>query len=342
MSDVLTATTVKPRLGFLGVGWIGRNRLDAILEDGCAEAAYITDPNPDAKASALASASAARDCAGLDELLESDVDGIVIATPSGLHAEQAIRVLNAGKAVFCQKPLGRTATEAGAVIEAARRNDRLLAVDLSYRHARAMQAVRDLIRSGAIGDIYGADLIFHNAYGPNAGWSRDRRLAGGGCAIDLGVHLVDLLLWTLGRSDVERVSSALFCQGRRLQDALDALEDYAVARLDFSDGTTARLACSWHHPAGKDAVIEISFHGTRGGATFRNVEGSFYDFTAEIRTGAQSEIVVEPPDSWGGRAAVRWAKALAQGRKYDPEIESAEAVADVLDRIYMEAGRPRE
>src|SRR5215212_8605598 len=96
-----------------------------------------------------------------EELLTSDLDGIVIATPSALHADQAIAALERGVAVFCQKPLARTGPETRAVIGAARAADRLLGVDLSYRHTSAMRAVRDLVTSGQIGHVRAVELVFH-------------------------------------------------------------------------------------------------------------------------------------------------------------------------------------
>jgi predicted dehydrogenase len=95
-----------------------------------------------------------------------------------------------------------------------------------------------------------------------------------------------------------------------------------------------RLACSWNLPAGRDAVIEANFHGTRGGASFRNVGGSFYDFVAERFDGTRATPFASPPDDWGGRAAVHWARALADGGAFDPEIERLVEVAAVLDAIY--------
>ena len=128
----------------------------------------------------------------LDDLVDLEVDGVVIATPSAMHAEQSIRALERGAAVFCQKPLGRTAAEVRAVVDAARAADRLLGVDLSYRFTEGMRRVRDLVRSGELGRVYAVDLVFHNAYGPDKPWFYDPALSGGGCVMDLGVHLVDL------------------------------------------------------------------------------------------------------------------------------------------------------
>ena len=153
----------RPRLGFLGVGWIGRHRMQAILETGAVEAAAIADPSPEMAAEAARLAPGAALVATLDDLLDAGVDGVVIATPSALHAGQSVRALERGAAVFCQKPLGRTAAEVRAVVEAARAADRLLAVDLSYRFTEGMQHIRELVRSGGLGRVYAADLTFHNA-----------------------------------------------------------------------------------------------------------------------------------------------------------------------------------
>jgi len=324
----------RPRLGFLGVGWIGRHRMQAIIEQGCAEAVVIADASQHVAAEAHKLAPAASLASSIDEVLESDLDGVVIATPSALHAAQAEAALARGVAVFCQKPLARTGAETARVIRAAREADRLLGVDLSYRYTAAMQAIREAIRAGDIGQVYAIDLVFHNAYGPDKAWFRDPALSGGGCVIDLGIHLVDLALWTLGFPEVRDVTSRLYAQGRRLAAAPVEVEDYAVAQLDLAGDITAHLACSWNLSAGCDAVIEASFHGTRGGLAMRNVDGSFYDFVAERFDGTRRTHLASPPDAWGGRAAVAWARRLARDRAFDQEIEHLGAVACVLDAIY--------
>src|SRR5690606_2112222 len=128
-------------------------------------------------------------------------DGVVIATPSALHAEQSIAALNMGKAVFCQKPLGRNAAETRAVVEAARKNNLLLGVDLCYRHT-CFRRIHDIIQSGELGHIYATELTFHNAWGPGKEWFYDPKRSGGGCVVDLGIHLIDLALWTLKETKV--------------------------------------------------------------------------------------------------------------------------------------------
>ena len=329
-----SAAGSKPRLGFLGTGWIGRHRMQAILADGQAQAAAVADPTPAAAEAAFALAPEAEIAGRFEDLLAMGLDGIVIATPSALHAGQAIQALEAGVAVFCQKPLGRTAAEVRAVVDAARAHDRLLCVDLSYRFTQAMQVIREQVTTGALGRVYAADLVFHNAYGPDKPWFYDRALSGGGCLIDLGVHLVDLALWTLGFPEVVSVSGALYAKGRRLDPGEDAVEDYAIATLELERGRVVRIACSWNLDAGQDASISAEFHGDGGGARFANVDGSFYDFRAERLRRTAREPLAEPPDAWGGRAGVDWARRLAAGERFDPEAGNLVQVAEILDRIY--------
>ncbi len=322
-----------PRLGFLGVGWIGLDRMKAVLTSGAGEVAALVDPSETMCGAALDAAPEATVAGSYEELLAMDLDGVVIATPSALHAEQSIAALERGLAVFCQKPLGRTAAEVRAVVTAARRADRLLGVDFSYRFTAAFAAARRLVRSGEIGEVYAADLVFHNAYGPDKAWFFDPALAGGGCVMDLGIHLVDMGLWALDFPDVEGVESRLFAGGRRFHGR-GAVEDYATAQVDLAGGPTLRLACSWNLPAGRDAVIEATFYGTRGGVAVRNQNGSFYDFVAERFDGTKRQLLVEPPDAWGGRAAVAWAERLGRDGSFDEQASQLIRVAEVVDRIY--------
>jgi hypothetical protein len=107
-----------------------------------------------------------------------------------------------------------------------------------------------------------------------------------------------------------------------------------VATLGVDGGASVSLACSWRVSAGRDAVIGARFYGTGGGAALRNVDGSFYDFTAELYHGTRRETLACPPDAWGGRAAADWARRLAAGERFDPACERLVEVAGVLDRIY--------
>ena len=329
--------TKKVRLAFLGVGWIGRNRMEGLAKNDAVEISGIADPSEDNLQAALEVAPDAQRFSSYEELLESDIDGVVIATPSALHAEQSIQALNKGKAVFCQKPLARDTAETRSVIEAARKNNLLLGVDLSYRHT-CFRKLYDIVQSGELGDIYATELVFHNAWGPDKDWFYNPKLSGGGCVIDLGIHLIDLALWSLNKPKVKEVRSNLFAGGKPLNNPAEQVEDYATAlmNLEMENGTESslQLTCSWNLPAGQEADIQLNFYGTNGGVAFRNINGSFYDFKALRFNRTESEVLFEGPDDWGARAAAEWAERLAAGEKYNSETETLIDVAQVLDHIY--------
>ncbi len=326
---------VKPRLAFAGTGWIGQSRLKAIAATELAEVAAIADPSHEMRSAAHAVVPEAACHENFDELLGGDYDAVVIATPSAMHAEQAAAALESGAAVFCQKPLGRTAAETARVVETARRADRLLAVDFSYRYVRAMQAVHACVRSGEIGQVYAAELVFHNAYGPDKAWFYDPAQSGGGCVIDLGIHLVDLALWVLDRPQIVRCVSHLMAQGRQWDRQSTVVEDYAVAQMSTTTGAVISLACSWNLPAGHDAVIAATFYGTRGAAAFANVNGSFFDFEAHRHESTRRHVLWHGPDDWFGRAAAEFVRRLVEDGSFDPAAEEITAAARVVDMIYQ-------
>jgi predicted dehydrogenase len=324
-----------PRVGFLGMGWSGRQRLEAIARSGLAEVVAVADASPDAALEAARGTHGARVARSFEDLLYDDLDGVVISTTNALSAANAQQALAHGVAVFCQKPLGRDRREIQAVVECARRADRLLATDLSFRYSEAGRAVHRLVRSGALGNIFAVNLVFHSAHGPDKPWFYDRALSGGGCLLDLGTPLIDLALWCLEFPRVDLVRARLCAGGRPLAATPDGIEDYASAQLTVATGAVLQLACSWHLSVGCDAVVEASFHGTEGGVVLRNRDGGMDDFTCERTMGAQRETLATPRGA--SRAAVDWAERLGHHERFDPEAARLVEVASVLDRIYASA-----
>jgi len=322
-------------LGFVGVGWIGRNRMEVLLDSKYATAKAIAETSEDNAAEAMKMAGDAVITTPDVICNDPEIDGVVIATPSALHAQQTLSALNAGKAVFCQKPLGRTAAEVESIINASQEADKLLSVDLSYRYTKAFGEIYNLITTGQIGKVYAVSLVFHNAYGPDKSWFYDITQSGGGCVMDLGIHMLDMALCCLGFPETEEVKSALYSKGEKITVDESKVEDFARATITTADGVIISLDCSWHISAGKDAVIEAVFYGTEGGAAFKNVNGSFYDFTAEKYQGTAVETVFSGEDAWSGRAGTVWAADVLKGRGFDSVTANEYlAVARLIDRIY--------
>lgn len=329
------------RLGLVGAGPASYHFVRALKRSGVAEvvAQYATSGG-----TASESASPAPDapaCDDLNHVLSSDIDGIIIATPTAEHVAQAEAAIERGIAVFCQRPLGRDALETRRVIDAARSANVLLGVDMTFRPAEAMRVLRSTVQAGELGDIYAVDAIFHNASSPENIWATDPQLSGGGCVMDGGFSMIDLVLWTLGFPRVTNVDSRLFANGERVGSSSTSgggrhavlAENYATALLDLDTGVTVHLACSWNFSTGRNARIELTFYGTEGAGTFYNVDGSFTNFTSELFNGTHRHTLFNRSDDWAGRTVVSWASALARGGRYDPWVEGVADVAAAIDHI---------
>jgi predicted dehydrogenase len=325
---------IRPKLAFAGLGWIGRNRLKAAVDTGYADISLLSDVSADRIKEAKIITHTDRSVSSFEETIaDPDIDGVVIATPSALHAEQAIAAFKKNKAVFCQKPLGRNASEVKKVIEAAKHANRLLGVDFCYRYIAAFQRITHILRSGELGKVFAVDLKFHNAYGPDKPWFFDLKQSGGGCLLDLGIHLVDLMLYGLDFPELKKVNSHLYSKGLPVKGK-NVVEDFADVHLEMENDTSVSLQCSWNLNVGCDAVIEASFYGTEGGLSMKNKNGSFYEFEALRYWGTKCEVIAGPPDDWGGRALVRWIRALAADTGFNKEAECFLPSAEIIDKIY--------
>ena len=324
----------KPKVGFLGVGWIGKNRMEALEQAGLTDNYAICDPQDISISETLLVQPNARVNHCYEDLLAEQVEGIIIATPSALHASQAIQAFRAGKAVFCQKPLGRSLAETIAVVREAKKTDKLLGVDFCYRYTKGIQALKDVLEEEKLGKIYKVEAVFHNAYGPDKEWFYNPKLSGGGCLIDLGSHLVDLMVYLFDTHELEVVYTNILSNGYKMVNQDEQVEDYAEAIL-AGKHIKFQLACSWRLSVGKDAEISFKVFGTTGAACFTNVNGSFYDFKLDLYKQNQTETLVDQPDDWGVRAISNWASKLAKGNKFDPDNHELIKTAMIIEDIYQ-------
>lgn len=324
---------VRPDIAFMGTGWIGLNRMKSLINANICNPVAILEPDPANAQRAHLLAPSAEIVVTPEELYELEPDGIVIATPSALHADQCISALENGIAVFCQKPLARSAEECEKIIRTASIVNRLLGVDFSYRLTNGMKRINEL--RCELGEIFSVDLVFNNAYGPDKSWFYDRYLSGGGCLLDLGVHLIDLALWMLDFPEIKNVSSTLFSKGKIIEDdKADTVEDYVLAQFETLSGTVIRLVCSWNISAGQDSEIKASFYGTKASELFYNVRGSYYDFEAALCRGTSKKIISYPPDEWGGRALINWTRTLQDSRLFSDSAWEYYKIAELIDKIY--------
>lgn len=335
MSVALNEAASVPRLGFAGLGWIGGQRMQVLAESAMADIAAVCEPDSGRRNAACAALRQPPTMyESFDDLLEESLDGIVIATPNALHEPQTAAALERGIAIFCQKPLALTRAGTTRLLHIVRRMNLPLGVDWSYRYLAGVPELKRRIEAGEIGAVTAVELCFHNAYGPDAAWYYQLERAGGGCLLDLGCHLLDLCHWLLDAREPQDVRARCFNAGRRLRRPIDALEDFALADIDYASGQHVHLACSWRAAVGRGAVIGCRIFGTGGGAEIRNVDGSFYDFEVALHHGAESELLAGPPDAWQGRALLDWVQRVSDGSGCGDDLDKLETTAAVIDMIY--------
>lgn len=133
----------------------------------------------------------------VDDIFESiNIDVVFIATPNSTHAEYSIRALNKKKHVICEKPMAVNSQEAKAMLEASRRNQRLLHISYQNRYTPQALYAKRLCETGIISEIYYAKAYAIRKRGiPTWGASGNKLYQGGGTLMDIGSHSIDLALW---------------------------------------------------------------------------------------------------------------------------------------------------
>jgi predicted dehydrogenase len=187
-----------------------------------------------------------------------DTDVVIVALPNFLHEEAISKVAQAGKAVLCTKPLGRTAAEARRMLKAVEDAGVFAGYleDLVYT-PKTLKAVA-AVQAGAIGDVTWARSRETHP-GPHSAWFWDGRLTGGGPIIDLGCHCIEIIRNFVGKGNRPL---EVMCHTDTLVHPI-ADEDNAIALIRFESGAIGQFEVSWTFRGGMDLRDEVAgTHGT--------------------------------------------------------------------------------
>jgi myo-inositol 2-dehydrogenase / D-chiro-inositol 1-dehydrogenase len=207
-----------------------------------------------------------RSFTNVDRLLaEADCDIVDICIPNVLHAPTAIAAAKAGKHVIVEKPLCMTLEEADAMIDASRKAGKKLMYAEQLCFAPKYERVRELIREGALGDVYMLKQAEKHS-GPHTAWFWDVEQSGGGVLMDMGCHALGWFRWMLGgRPEIQTVYAQL---DLLLHKGRTRGEDHAITIVEFGGGVLGVAEDSWAKHGGMDDRIEV--YGT-GGVTYADL-----------------------------------------------------------------------
>ena len=228
----------KVRFGIIGCGMIAQFHAKSILEIEGAELAAAFDAYAPG-ADRFAEQYHIKAYYDLDTLLASpDIDAVSICTPSGLHTDQAIAAMKAGKHVVCEKPMSLTLADADRLIAAEKETGMKVCIISQYRFAAATQEVKRAIEAGAFGRITHASLSMRyyrtNAYYESGAWRGTWAMDGGGALMNQGIHGIDVFRYLLG--PVKTINGLARTLTREKNGQKLEVEDAAAAVLEFENG----------------------------------------------------------------------------------------------------------
>lgn len=258
------------KIGILGCGKIAQVRHIPELADN-PDVQLVGYYNPTtSRAEDMAAKYGGKVYASVEELtVDPEIDAVVVALANQAHASVTIQALNAGKDVLCEKPMAVTLEECEAMVEAAKKNGKILMIAQNQRLTKAHAEARKMIAEGAIGKV----LTFRTTFGHggpetwsiNPGkstWFFNKNSAAMGAMADLGIHKTDLIQFLLGQN-VTSVSATISTLDKTGEDGqLIGVDDNAICIYTMEDGTIGTMTASWTYYGAEDNSTVI--YGTEG------------------------------------------------------------------------------
>lgn len=220
-----------------------------------------------------------------DLLARDDIHLINICTPNHLHRDAVIDALRAGKHVYCDKPLAATLKEAREMWEAAQGSKAIHQMTFQYRFVPAMLRAKQLVDSDFLGRVYQFRVCYlHSSYiDPNRpmSWRLDKSKGGGGAAVDLGSHVVDLARHLLGEFTEVFASAETFVKNRPVEAGSNKrvpveVDDVMWMQARLESGAVGTIEAS-RLSTGANDEIRFEAHGDKGAIRFNSMEPNWLD-----------------------------------------------------------------
>lgn len=345
----------KIRVAVIGAGTVARdNQIPAFIKCDEAEVIAVFDRHIE-RAQALAERyGIPKAYSVLDELLaDADIDCVSICTGNVSHEELVIAAANAGKHVLCEKPMAISVKQAERMREAVERNGVTFMMAYVNRFRQESILLSEMQQQGRFGEVYHARCGWVRRRGTPSGWFTDKSRSGGGAVLDIGVHVIDLTWYLMGRPRPVSVSGVTHkrigsyttrsVKGWAAAGASNGVfdnEEAATALIRFENGASMSVDISWAIN-GREEKMFSKIYGTRGGASFRPLEiyGEENGFLTD------TVPVLVPEDNWQPafeRETAHFAHCVINGEKPISSVDDGVTVQRMLNAIYDSAEQGRE
>jgi predicted dehydrogenase len=333
------------RIGVIGLG-MGRSHIQGYQACADAKVVAVADLDQARCKKAKDEFKIPKTYADAEEMLKKEkLDVVSVATPNACHMPQTVAAFQRGCHVLCEKPMAMSVAECRAMLAAAEKAKRRLMINFSFRFRPESFALKRLVDTGALGEIYAARTCWLRRRGlPGfGGWFGQKAMAGGGPLIDLGVHRIDLALWLMGYPRPTWVmgttSDAIARALAKKQGKAFDVENHAQGLVRFADGASLIVEAAWACNQAEPERMETRLYGTKAGLVQRNHDGS-YGFVAETfedRGGDHFDAVLKPPLPPTPTAQAHFLDAIASGKPHIATGENGLIVQQILDGLYRSA-----
>lgn len=255
------------KIGVIGTGVIADEHLPAFKNIEDIQVTGVADIVEE-RAKKFAGEFDAKIFADYKELLKEDIEAVYILTPPNVHKEQVIDSINAGKHVFCEKPLAQNIEEAKAIVEAVESSDRKVAVGYVLHFFGALKTLEELFESGKLGELRQCWFKRYVKFCPKSHWVNDKNISGG-MPVESFTHEIDWLA-SIGKS-----VKGVYADYQKFQEELRT-EDTCTLIMHFEDSIGVGSS-TW---AASFRGIDAGIIGTKGTAVLKN----------------NSEVVFKPQD----------------------------------------------
>lgn len=175
-----------------------------------------------------------------NQLIEStDYDAIIISTPTSTHKEIALRAIDKGKPVFIEKPVSRSFAESKAIADFSKEKNVPVMVGMNLRFRPDLQLLKSIIKTKQLNDIFYLRSAWFRPQSSDSQWFRKREESGGGVIFDLGIVMLDMVLWLLDFPEIDSVTTRNYYHNTR------NVEDSSISYIRCSSGTTIVTESSW-------------------------------------------------------------------------------------------------
>jgi predicted dehydrogenase len=326
----------KARIGIVGLGSVAQTIHLPILSK-CSDVEIVAVCDADrAKAQFVADKFKIRRYYNNFEkmlIVEQDLDGIDICTPTMLHKEMAIAAMEEKNNVLVEKPLARTSLEAEEITAAAKKSHQTLMVGMNNRFRPDTMILKSFIEDKALGKLFYAKAGWFKKLNAESAWLTRKTQSGGGVVLDLGIVMLDLAFWMMGFPEVKEVNATNYSHHTK------DVEDSSVAFLKMKNGSTLTIEASWSFESTSDFFYCDCF-GTDGSGSlnpFRIVK-RMHDNLVNVAPAS-----VETPQSLYRKSyeneLKHWIGSLRGLHQIISTGEEAVHRMKVLDLIYKSAKR---